>query len=213
MKESVDGEKLELVEQTSKCGDLSDSRPAIDTDNTEIKLYKRRWWILFVFFFVSVVDSLRWNTWAPIVDAVVVALDWTDGQVVALPAIANAILVVFSFPILYVLELYGIRQALIITCLLSTLGTAGWVVGVYIETYWLVAISTVFTGVGSCIPLGAPSFLSATWFSVKERITVTGVSLLGTFLGATLGFLIGPSIIGMKIAAEVVENRDNQTAG
>ncbi|KAF6029193.1 hypothetical protein EB796_012494 [Bugula neritina] len=44
----------------------------------KFRVYKRRWWILFISSFLSVNMGMMWNTWSPITDAVQIAYGWKN---------------------------------------------------------------------------------------------------------------------------------------
>ena len=47
--------------------ELDDDNPDLSRQNTrKCKVYKRRWYILFVFTLTSIVSNFMWNTWGPI---------------------------------------------------------------------------------------------------------------------------------------------------
>jgi len=106
MKKKMTEENLGLV-ANEKCGGVEHGIEQKANRHADIDLYKRRWWILFVYFFVSVVQGILWNTWAPMTDAAVVAFGWSEGQVAAIPAVANLSFILLAFPILYLIETYG----------------------------------------------------------------------------------------------------------
>lgn len=70
-------------------------------------VYKRRWWILIVFCFGSCAQSVLWNTWSPLLDALLIAYDWKDSFVAMLPGISNLGYVLLGFPLMYLVERYG----------------------------------------------------------------------------------------------------------
>jgi len=48
---------------------------------TEIKVYKRRWYILFVYCVLSFTQATLWNTWGPIAQTSESAFGWTDADI------------------------------------------------------------------------------------------------------------------------------------
>lgn len=73
----------------------------------QIKIYKRRWWIVLVFSLCSVAQSAQWNTWSPISDAVEIVYNWDASIVTTFPAVSNAGFIVFGFCLMYAIETKG----------------------------------------------------------------------------------------------------------
>ena len=67
--------------------------------NADIKVYKRRWYILMVFTLLNAVGNIIWNTWPPIQETCQLVFHWTDTNVLiigALQALGSIISVVPS---------------------------------------------------------------------------------------------------------------------
>lgn len=92
-------ETVESVQSDQKY-DISSS----SEENIQFKFYKRRWWILFAFCMASLSQSILWNTWSPLLDAVLIAYKWPDSFVAMLPAASDLGYVIFAFPLMYVVE-------------------------------------------------------------------------------------------------------------
>jgi len=73
----------------------------------QCKAYKRRWWILLVFCFASLCQSLLWNTWSPLLDSLLISYQWTNSFVALIQAVSDAGFIVFAFPLMYVVETTG----------------------------------------------------------------------------------------------------------
>lgn len=86
-----------------------DAIPEYETEHERFHavVLKRRWWILFVFSFCACSQSLLWNTWSPLLDAMLVAYDWQDSFIALLPALANGGYVLMAFPFMYIVETRG----------------------------------------------------------------------------------------------------------
>ena len=48
---------------------------------TDLAVYKRRWYILFMFCAVACMNGTVWNTWGPIAVSAEPALGWTNGNI------------------------------------------------------------------------------------------------------------------------------------
>lgn len=74
---------------------------------SQLAVYKKRWWIIFVFSICSMAQSAQWNAWSPISDAVEIAFSWKDTFVTTIPAVSNAGFILMAFPTMYVVETRG----------------------------------------------------------------------------------------------------------
>ena len=104
------GEKAPLLGNTSgyKVQTLpADTRRINEHEHFHAVVFKRRWWILFVFCLCALTQSLLWNTWSPILDAMLIAYDWKDSFIALLPALANGGYVIMAFPLMYIVETRG----------------------------------------------------------------------------------------------------------
>ena len=63
---------------------IASSHPVQDTPDpvlVEIKVYKRRWYILAVFCLMNFSQNIVWNTWAPISASAKEAFGWDDATI------------------------------------------------------------------------------------------------------------------------------------
>ena len=82
-----------------------------------LKVFKRRWWILTVFCFVNATQSVLWNTWSPIGDAMLICYDW-KASFLALCLCGSSISVaVMSLPVMYIVETRGKFLTFLLSCL------------------------------------------------------------------------------------------------
>ena len=64
---------------------LDDGNPDLSCPNArKCKVYKRRWYILFVFTLTSIVSNFMWNTWGPIQRPCRAVFGWRKNTVLLL---------------------------------------------------------------------------------------------------------------------------------
>ena len=69
---------------------IDDSNPDLSCPNArKCKVYKRRWYILFVFTLTSIVSNLMWNTWGPIQRPCRVVFGWETWTVLLLSSFGS----------------------------------------------------------------------------------------------------------------------------
>jgi len=95
-------EKSTLLENQFECSSTNAS-----TARVEFKVYKRRWYVLFVFTAEAFIYNLAWNTWGPIQEPSKVAFGWTDFNVLLLTSWAAIALLVASVPLTWLMDSKG----------------------------------------------------------------------------------------------------------
>ena len=71
------------------------------------KVYKRRWYILLVFFICSALNGMKWNTWGPIQGTAQVAFGWTKTTVTLLAAWGPVAFIVVFLPVSWLMDTKG----------------------------------------------------------------------------------------------------------
>ena len=99
--------------------DASESSPLFERDQghkeglieskskVEITIYKRRWYVLFVFTAETLIYNMAWNTWAPIQEPCKIAFDWTDFDLLLLTSWAPISLVLTSAAFAWLMDTKG----------------------------------------------------------------------------------------------------------
>ena len=71
------------------------------------KVYKRRWYILLVFFICSAVNGMKWNTWSPIQGTSQVVFGWSDTTITLLVAWGPIVYIVIFLPVSWLMDAKG----------------------------------------------------------------------------------------------------------
>jgi FLVCR family MFS transporter len=79
----------------------------ISTTRVEFKVYKRRWYVLFVFTAEAFIYNLTWNTWGPIQEPSKVAFGWTDFDLLLLSSWTAIALLATSLPLTWLMDSKG----------------------------------------------------------------------------------------------------------
>lgn len=80
---------------------------ATPTLKVECKVYKRRWYVLFVYTAQTLIYNLAWNTWTPIQEPCKIAFEWTDFNLFLLSSWAAIALLVTSAPLTWLMDTKG----------------------------------------------------------------------------------------------------------
>ena len=87
-----------------------------DIENKEIsssnertcKVYKRRWYVLFVFSVTSMVSNMMWNTWGPIQRSCRLVFGWEKWTVLLLSSLGAIGPIMGAFPSTWLMDTKGI---------------------------------------------------------------------------------------------------------
>ena len=71
------------------------------------KVYKRRWWTIFVFFLCCTSQTLCQTTWMPISDAVLIVYNWDVNYIALARASCSLAFMLFAIPVMYVVVTKG----------------------------------------------------------------------------------------------------------
>ena len=92
------------------------------TSPPQVRVYRRRWYILALFSLLAMLQDTIWNTWGPIDHTAKILYGWSD-DLIALLANYGSIMYIAAFlPAIYVLE-KNLRQAMLFTSGFMALGT------------------------------------------------------------------------------------------
>ena len=115
--------------------------------------------------------------------------------------------ILLNFPIIYVMEKFGIGCPLIFAGICTLLGA--WVRYMVIPTgnlYWVLAGSFI-QGIGQPVLQNAPAKLSAAWFGDLERGLATAITSLAIPLGNVLGFILPSAFVSEADKEDIVNGR------
>ncbi|KAF5299964.1 hypothetical protein FQA39_LY11337 [Lamprigera yunnana] len=155
-----------------------------------IKVYKRRWVMLCLYFLVSSITCLQWTQYSIIADVVVKYYNVSYEMVNWSSMIFLVVFIVFMFPGNYILNVLGLRNFLLLTSCLQCAGCWLKVVAVNPNRFWLVLVSQVIIGITQVSILTTPSLIAITWFGINEISTATSIEMLSMQISSGLGFFI-----------------------
>lgn len=73
----------------------------------EIKVYKRRWYVLLAFSLVALMQGGLWNTWGPIAASSEEAFGWTDGDIALFANWGPIAYLIATFPSAWIVDTKG----------------------------------------------------------------------------------------------------------
>ncbi|CAH1773429.1 unnamed protein product [Owenia fusiformis] len=195
----------DVAVETVNPGSVDVNKPPI------IKLYKRRWYILLLFSFLTFTQGGVWNTFGPIADSAESAFGWNDADIALLTNWGPITYVISTLFFSWLVDVKGLRWATLITAALVFFGTGiRCITSDPAHAKWLINLGHALNGFAGPIVMGAPPVLSVTWFPPHERTTATAIStVFGAGFGTAVSFVIGPLLV-----RELTNNTlDNSTTG
>jgi len=194
-----DSEKeTEASELGSQNVSEAQERNTSDKPVVTYELEWRRWVLLFVFVFNSVVNNLVWLTFAPITALADDYYSKSDFEVNLVSLIFLLIGVIFCMPSSWLMDKKGLKPCMFMCAGVTLFGCWLRCITYFIEPsggFWLVLIGTCILAFAQpTLLLGSPK-LACIWFGDKERSIATSVASLSNLLGMAIAYLMGPSIV------------------
>lgn len=168
------------------------------TDTTQFfqtRTYGRRWVILILFVFYSMSNAFQWIQYSIIADVVQKYYDVTPEVIDWTSMVYMVTYIPLIFPASWLLNLKGLRYAVLI-------GSFGTMLGAWIkcgsvaqDRFWLTMVGQSVCAVSQIFILGIPPRLAAVWFGPTEVSTACAIGVFGNQLGVALGFLLPPELV------------------
>ena len=80
---------------------------AHNRDRVPFLVYRRRWYILFVFSICSALNGMKWNTWGPIQGTSQVVFGWSDTTITLMVAWGPIVYIISFLPISWLMDTKG----------------------------------------------------------------------------------------------------------
>uniref|UniRef100_A0A671KS73 Major facilitator superfamily domain-containing protein 7-like n=1 Tax=Sinocyclocheilus anshuiensis TaxID=1608454 RepID=A0A671KS73_9TELE len=179
-----------------------DGRSHLDARNTaaEFKVYKRRWFILFVLCLLNCSNAMAWLTFAPVADQTAQYLRVSLNLVNWLSLVYIVVAVFFSLITTWVLDTLGLRFSLIMGSWLNMLGAILRVIGMLSCIPERAIFPMVMGGQTLCafaqpFVIFAPTKLAALWFPDHQRATANMMASMANTVGLLLANIFSPMIL------------------
>lgn len=161
----------------------SPGRPARAVPKAEVRLYRRRWVVLFLFSAVSGSNAFMWLQFG-IISNIFMRFYAVSSQAIDCLAIVYLLTYVpLVLPVLWFLDRRGMREVVLVgsafNCIGAWVKAAGASPGLFPVAFcgqFVCSVATVFV-------LGIPSHLASVWFGEKEVSTACSIGVLGNQVG------------------------------
>ncbi|KYR00941.1 hypothetical protein DLAC_03006 [Tieghemostelium lacteum] len=159
--------------------------------NSTFKVYRSRWWILFIFMLLSLNQCNFWITFGTVAPMATQYYQTTLSAINWLSAIGPLLFIPFSVCFSWSINRYGIRKNVVCASALSAAGGIIRSISTGGErTFFLIVIGQMLNSLaGPCIMI-IPTKISTTWFAPEERTLSTAIGTLANFSGSAIGFVL-----------------------
>ncbi|KAK2890900.1 hypothetical protein QQF64_007019 [Cirrhinus molitorella] len=166
----------------------------------EFKVYKRRWFILFVLCLLNGSNAMAWLTFAPVADQTAQYLQVSLNLVNWLSLVYVVVAIFFSLITTWVLDTLGLRFSLIMGSWLNMLGAILRVIGMLSSIPERAMFPIVMGGQTLCalaqpLVIFAPTKLAALWFPDHQRATANMMASMANTVGLLLANIFSPMIL------------------
>ncbi|XP_048247413.1 solute carrier family 49 member 4-like [Haliotis rufescens] len=162
----------------------------------DIKVYKRRWYILALFSLMAGLQAGVWNQWGPIARTSERMYGWTDSDIALLANWGPIMFLPSCLAWSWLLDTKGLRPTCLLASALIAAGTGVRCITQSQPTFtWLVHTGHILNGLAGPIGKGGVAKLSAVWFPREERTTSTTIGFVVIGLSLGLTFLVGPLLV------------------
>ena len=98
------------MEGCSESTPLINDNPIQSIDSIQIKVYKRRWWILFIFCVLALLQSELLQSWTVITESVKAVFCWTDNDITLMLSWTYITYILAIFFIVWLMDTKGIYR-------------------------------------------------------------------------------------------------------
>ncbi|PSN51560.1 Feline leukemia virus subgroup C receptor-related protein 2 [Blattella germanica] len=177
-----------------------------EESSQEVKLYVRRYFILFIFACFALMNSFQWVQYsilANIVEAYYgvgsVAVDWTS-------MIFLVSYIILIIPAAHFLDKKGLRWTIVLGTLLNAAGACVKIASVRQDLFWVTFIGQTLAAMASVFMISIPPCLAAAWFGENEVSTACSIGLFGNEMGIALGFYVPTLLVSNSEDIDAIGN-------
>ena len=154
-----------------------------------LKLYKRRWLMLFIFSMNSLANACLFSTISAINDIAAAYYRVNPSIIDWLPNSFLLIYIFISLPSAYFLTSWGLRVSVIVGSTLNAIATCLHFAGWQRNGFHLVMSGQIISAISVGAILQVPPRLSTVWFGTNEHAKATSIAVFCNILGVGIGFL------------------------
>ncbi|XP_069494147.1 choline/ethanolamine transporter FLVCR2 isoform X2 [Ambystoma mexicanum] len=193
-----EGPKRHTVEKNMEQDGMMPSLPngaSKEAPDQSIRLYRRRWLIVFLFSSYSLCNAFQWiqysiisNIFMKFYGVNAFAIDWMSMSYMFA-------YIPLLFPVAYLLDKKGLRVIALAGAALNCAGAWLKTASVRPDLFGVTVFGQVVCSLAQVFILGMPSQIAAVWFGSKEVSTACSFAVFGNQLGIAVGFLLPPLLV------------------
>ena len=160
--------------------------PVESHQHLKTKLYLKRWLVLFIFSFISLLNSFNWIEYSIIQDVTIKFYNiiLPNGEAAKIDAV-NWLSMVYMicyipliFPAMFLLDRKGLKLTCVLGALLTSVGALIKCAAVRSDLFAVAMLGQTICAIAQVFTLNVPARLSALWFGSEEIATATSVDFL-----------------------------------
>ncbi|XP_036407290.1 solute carrier family 49 member A3-like [Megalops cyprinoides] len=166
------------------------------------KLYRRRWFILFVLCLLNCSNAMLWLSFAPVADQTAQYLGASLDQVNWLSLVYMVVAIPLSFVTTWMLDTLGLRISLILGSWLNMAGSGLRYLSVLeslpagVRYFPLLMGGQTLCALAQTLVIFSPTKLAALWFPEHQRATANMVASMSNPVGLLFANIFSPMIVG-----------------
>ncbi|XP_014205171.1 uncharacterized MFS-type transporter C09D4.1-like [Copidosoma floridanum] len=168
-------------------------------DPVEIKVYKKRWFILLQFTLLATGNKFQYLQYTIIQSIVTRYYDVSTLAVQSTVIVFNLSVPIMIYPCTLIMNRWGLRLTMILVSLSTCLGTWIKYIATSPDTFVLAVLGQTLVGAWQGVVISLPGILAARWFGPNEVATATGMGFVGQKVGmAAMSFLV-PAVVTTEV--------------
>ncbi|XP_023247835.1 uncharacterized MFS-type transporter C09D4.1-like, partial [Copidosoma floridanum] len=174
-------------------------------DPVEIKVYKKRWFILLQFTLLATGNKFQYLQYTIIQSIVTRYYDVSTLAVQSTVIVFNLSVPIMIYPCTLIMNRWGLRLTMILVSLSTCLGTWIKYIATSPDTFVLAVLGQTLVGAWQGVVISLPGILAARWFGPNEVATATGMGFVGQKVGmAAMSFLV-PAVVTTEVRAAGIQ--------
>ncbi len=195
----------------------SQNKKTVQNNNETLltHIYFRRWIILLIFSFISLLSAFNWIEYNIIQDVTIKFYNKSlpEGETEQNSAV-NWFSMVYMlcytplvFPAMFLLDKKGLKFSILLGGLLTTIGSVIKCFAAKPEYFLLAMLGQTICAIAQAFTLAVPARLSGLWFGPEQIALATSIGVFGNQLGVAAGFLIPPLVVLKSDDMDEMERR------
>ncbi|XP_035225727.1 uncharacterized MFS-type transporter C09D4.1-like, partial [Stegodyphus dumicola] len=166
----------------SNCEPKKAAEPQTTCENEtlDIKVYKRRFWMLLLFCILSLLCDMMYPIYTGIASVTECYYNVSQEAVNWTSLLMNVVYVIFFFPVSIFIHKMGLRKSVLCISVLNTVASACQFATLNPNRFTYAIVSMLFTYLSSVFIHSLPPFIAAVWFPSNEVSRACAVGIFGS---------------------------------